>query len=197
MRSAPAASTASTSAPSRAKSAERIDGAIQTGSMATVKPIAIDRNSSCQARERFAVLFAGARNDLGRQFRSRRLLVPVEGLQVVAYELLVEARRAHTPAIAVRGPEARGVRRQHFVDERQPAVAVDTEFELGVGDDDAAAARVFGREAIQRERGVAYRGGKLWTDERGHFLETDVLIVSADLRLGRRREQRLRQTPGP
>src|SRR4029077_1530112 len=147
------------------------------------------RNSGGQARERFAVLVAGARDDLGRQFRSRRLLVPVEGLQVVAYELLVEARRAHTRAIAVRGPEARGIGRQHFVDERQPALAVDAEFELGVGDDDAAAARVFGRESIQRERDVAYRGGKLRTDERGHFLETDVLVVSADLRLGRRREQ--------
>src|ERR1700732_1199125 len=49
---------------------------------------------------------------------------------------------------------------------------------------------------MTRLRGVAYRGGKLCTDERGHFLETDVLIVSADLRLGRRREQRLRQPPG-
>src|ERR1700736_3682343 len=122
-------------------------------------------HSSRQARQRLAVFVAGSRDDLGRQIRARRLLVPVEGLQVVAHELLVETRRAHARAIAVRGPEARGVRRQHFVDEREYALAVDAEFELGVGNDDAAAARVFGREPVQCERGVAYRGGKLWTDE--------------------------------
>src|SRR5580700_4498277 len=106
--------------------------------------------SSRQARERFAVLVAGSRDDLGRQLRPRRLLVPVEGLQVVAYELLVETRRAHARAIAVRRPEARGVRRQHFIDERESALAVDAEFELGVGDDDGAAGRVFGRQTLQR-----------------------------------------------
>src|SRR4029077_18564524 len=98
-----------------------------------------ERNSR-QACERVAVLFAGARDDLGWQFRSRPLLVAVTRPQGVAYELLVEARRAHARAIAVRGPEARGVRRQHLVDEGQCALLVEAEFELGVGDDDAAAA---------------------------------------------------------
>ena len=45
-----------------------------------------------EARERLAVLLAGAPDDLRGQLRARRLLVPVEGLQVVAHVLLVEAR---------------------------------------------------------------------------------------------------------
>src|SRR3977135_2914031 len=66
-----------------------------------------DRNSR-QACERFAVLVARARDDLGWQFRSRRLLVPVECFQVVAYELLVEARRARARAGALTRPATPG-----------------------------------------------------------------------------------------
>src|SRR4029077_18718002 len=69
-----------------------------------------ERNSR-QACERVAVLFAGARDDLGWQFRSRRLLVPVERLQVVAYELLVEARRGHSLADASPWRKRAGTRR--------------------------------------------------------------------------------------
>src|SRR5580692_10483949 len=92
------------------------------------------RSSTRKARERLAVLVAGACDDLGRQFRSRCLLVPVERLEIVAYKLFVEARRADALAVAVGGPETRGVRRQHFVDQREAPVAVDPEFKLGVGD---------------------------------------------------------------
>src|SRR5580693_10133952 len=139
MRSAPASSTASTSAPSRAKSAESIEGAIHGDDMWRV-------SFSCsrpgQPGERLAILSAGARDDVGRELRSRRALVPVERLEIVAHELLVEAWRALARAISIGGPEARGIRGEHLVDEREGARGVHTELELGVGDDDAALAGV-------------------------------------------------------
>src|SRR5579871_4842748 len=113
--SAPAAMTASTSAPRRAKSADRIEGAIQgvgmrlSGGRGGFGP--------GQARQRLAVLGAGARDDFRGQVGAGRLLVPVERLQVVAHELLVEARRARADAVGVGGPEARGVRRHDLVDQ--------------------------------------------------------------------------------
>src|SRR5579863_1395539 len=104
-RSAPAASTASTSSPRRAKSAERIEGAIQDG--CTVTAPEGSKVGSGQTRERLAVLLARARNDLGRQARTRWPLVPRQALQIVAHELLVEARRACARGVAVLRPEAR------------------------------------------------------------------------------------------
>src|SRR5512146_1377302 len=167
MMSAPAASTASTSSPSRAKSAERMDGAIQGAAMRQVyarsrrqgecasaaapvgrgiEPIRNTRRagdgamaSFRQPGEGFAIFLAGAGDDLRRQLRPRSLLVPIEGLQVIAHELLVEARRADAGAVAVGGPEPRGIGGEHLVDQRQRAALIDTELELGVGNDDAAA----------------------------------------------------------
>src|SRR5215469_1837695 len=111
MRSAPASSTASTSSPSRAKSADRIDGAIHAGSMGTVYPtpirLCLRASLTGETRQGFTVLFAGARDHLRGQLRTRRLLVPVERFQVVAHELLVEAGRADPYTVAVRGPKAR------------------------------------------------------------------------------------------
>ena len=45
----------------------------------------------------------------GGSFGRRRLLVPVQRLEVVAHELLVEGGRADALAIGVRRPEARGI----------------------------------------------------------------------------------------
>src|SRR5262245_47683952 len=68
----------------------------------------------------------------------RRLLVPANRLEVVAHELLVEARlrAARTPLVG--GPETRGVGRHHLVDENELLARCDAELELGVGEDDAA-----------------------------------------------------------
>ena len=98
----------------------------------------------CRARypvERLPVLARSLLDDPGRQWRCRRGLVPVEGFQVVAHELLVEARRAGAGCVPIGGPETRRVRCQHLVDEHQLAVGVEGELELGVGDDDAARRR--------------------------------------------------------
>src|SRR5688572_12191760 len=79
-------------------------------------------------------------NALGQR-GSGRVAVPASGLaltvEVIAQRLLVEARLAATWLIAVRRPEARAVRRQHLVDQQDPP-ALGSEFELRVGDDDAA-----------------------------------------------------------
>src|SRR4051794_4132511 len=101
-----------------------------------------------EARERFQVLGACAGDDFRRKLRPRGSLVPVERFQIVADELLVEGGRAYAFLICVRRPETRGVRRQDFVDERQRAVGALRELELGVGDDDAAFARMFRSELI-------------------------------------------------
>src|SRR5688572_24143001 len=72
-------------------------------------------NRSRQLRQRgsrqplvgFKVLCLSFCNDVRRQGRSGRRLVPVESLQVIAHELLVEARLTLTRLILVRRPEAR------------------------------------------------------------------------------------------
>ena len=55
-----------------------------------------------QPAQRFAIFLAGALDDLARQLRTRRALVPVERFQVVAHVLLVERRRAAADAARCR-----------------------------------------------------------------------------------------------
>ena len=55
--------------------------------------------------------------------RRGRLLVPADRLEVVAHELLVEARLRPAGLIAVGRPEARRVGRQHLVDQRSSSLA--------------------------------------------------------------------------
>ena len=76
---------------------------------------------SRQASRYLALVFAMIS---GGSFGAGRLLVPVERLEVVAHELLVEGGRADALAVGVGGPEARGVRRQHLVDQHQLTVGV-------------------------------------------------------------------------
>src|SRR4029077_20645752 len=74
-----------------------------------------------QALQRFTILAGGSFDDLARERRRRRRLVPGLSLQPVAHELLVEARRRCAGPIAVQRPEARGIGRQHLV--HQPQLA--------------------------------------------------------------------------
>ena len=91
-----------------------------------------------KALERVAIFSAGASRDLRRQLGSRRLLVPVQGLQVIAYKLLVEARRTGARRIGVSRPEARRVRGKQLIDKGQSAIVIQTKLELGIRDDNAA-----------------------------------------------------------
>ena len=140
------------------------------------------------------VLLARAPDDFGRQARPGRTLVPVERLEVVAHELLVEARRAASRRVGIRRPEARRVGRQRLVDQRQRAALVDAELELRVGDDDAAR-RARGRRRTGTARVAVSRtcSASAGPSSASTCVEADVLVVLARTGLGRRREDRLRQ----
>src|SRR5580658_5491693 len=60
-----------------------------------------------QPADGLQVLVSRFRDDVRRQARTRRALVPIETLEIVAHELLVEARRAGAHAIGIGRPEAR------------------------------------------------------------------------------------------
>src|SRR6185437_13814624 len=144
--------------------------------------------SARQAGEGFAILLAGSGDDLRRQLRPRRLLVPVESLEIVAHELLVEARRAGAWPVGVGRPEARGIRRERLIDQGERAALIDYELELGVGNDDAAAEGMRRRELIERNGGVADPRCKRRADELLDLGEGDVLVVLPGGRLGCRSE---------
>src|SRR2546427_3533109 len=59
-----------------------------------------------------AVPGTGLRNDVGREVGRGRLLVPVDGGQIVAHELLVKARLGAARFVLVERPETGGVRRE-------------------------------------------------------------------------------------
>jgi hypothetical protein len=78
----------------------------------------------------------------------------------------------------------------------QHAVLVEAELELGVGDDDAARARVLGGFGIEAQRSVAHLCSEVRADAAFDLGEIDVLVVLADRGLVGRREDRLRQPVG-
>src|SRR4029077_9110471 len=132
---------------------------------------------------------ASAGDDVVRQFRAGRRLVPTERLAVVAYELLIEGRLRLTRRELVGRPEARGVGRERLVGEHQGAVPVETELELGVGDQDPAGGGVLRDVPIELERRALDVLVALAADQRDRLLGVDVLVVAAG-RLGRGREDR-------
>src|SRR6516225_10857234 len=69
------------------------------------------------------VLRARSLHDVDGQRRRRTVLVPSALLQPVAHELLVVGGLAAAGLVAVGGPEARAVGRQHFVDQDDVAAA--------------------------------------------------------------------------
>src|SRR5581483_1832699 len=146
--SAPAASTASTSSPRRAKSADRIDGAIQGVCMSGL--------TSGETLQLLTVLLSRADDDIGRECRTRRLFVPIQCLEIIPNKLLVETRRARSDTVRIRRPEARRVGCQHLVDERELARLVHTKFELRIGNNDAAAQGMLGGEVVDGDRGIPY-----------------------------------------
>ena len=78
----------------------------------------------------------------------------------------------------------------------QYTVVVEAEFELGVGDDDALGRGIIGCGLVQLDTDAANLVGQLGADALLHLGEADVLVVFAQLGLGRRRENRLGQLGG-
>src|SRR6266481_4323638 len=85
-----------------------------------------------QALVGFDVLGSCALHHLGGQRRRWAVLVPAALLQPVAHELLVERRLAAAGLVTVGGPEARAVRRQHFVNQNNLAAGESAPFEFRV-----------------------------------------------------------------
>lgn len=144
---------------------------------------------SSQSNKNFHVLVEGVLHDVGRDFRTRVALAPVQSFEPVADVLLVEAFLVLADLVLVCGPVAAGVRSQDFVDE--DGFAVDfAEFELGVGEDDALACGVVASLGVDVEGHALELGGDLFTDDVESLLEADVLVV-ANVRLGARSVERL------
>jgi hypothetical protein len=139
--------------------------------------------------------------DLRGELRPGGLLVPRSGrgqrLQVLPQELLVEALLGAARVVGVGGPEAGAVGGQRLVDEHwlgvlglAPFVELEPELELGVGDDDPALGCILRRRVVDLEGSVAEERHGAFTDEARGLGEGDVLVVGADLLLGRRGEDR-------
>src|SRR6185503_17565899 len=94
------------------------------------------------AQERIQITLAGCANDVRRQGRRRSFAIPATRatlvIEIVAKRLLVEARLRSPRRVMLGWPEARAVGREHFIDQRDATIAIATELELGVGDDDSA-----------------------------------------------------------
>src|SRR5690349_5697167 len=142
----------------------------------------------------FQILRARLGDHFARQRGAGRILVPVEGLEVIADELLVEAGLALAGFIFAGGPEARGIGRQHLVDQDELALE-ETKFKLRVRYDDAALAGVIAAGLVDLQAQVARLRGDGVTDDLLRALERDVLVV-AFLGLGGRREDRFGQLGG-
>src|SRR5579872_1113801 len=100
------------------------------------------------------VFSAGLLGDILWQRGCRRLLVPLDGFQVIADELLVIRRLSLSRSILSRWPEARRIRRQDLICKYDLA-ADDSKLEFRIGDDDPARAGVVGRFLVDAERQVA------------------------------------------
>ena len=117
--------------------------------------------------------------------------VPV-GIEPVAHELLVETCLALSRLIGILRPEARGVRREHLISQGERAID-RAEFELGIGDDDAMLGGVISCLLVDGKRCVAQSARILLVKHLDRALIAHVLVMIANLGLGRRRVDGLGQ----
>ncbi len=146
--------------------------------------------------ERLPVLLRRTLHHLRRQLGGGGAFVPAGGREPVAHVLLVEAGRVLAQPVGVRRPEAGGVRGEGLVDEGETPFLVQAELELGVGDEDAAGARIRRRLPVQGQGRLAHLGGQLPPQQGLAAGVVDVLIVLPCGRLGGGGEDGLRQPLG-
>src|SRR4051812_30521644 len=89
--------------------------------------------STDQVFQRGEIFIAGSRDNFSRQARSGGLLIPFDGEQVIANELLVVARGRLVGRVAFRWPVARRIGRQYLVDEKKISGRIGAKLEFGIG----------------------------------------------------------------
>src|SRR3989304_3859547 len=140
--------------------------------------------------QRLPVLPRRVLDHVGRKLPPGGGLVPRQGEQVVADELLVEALLGTARPVFRRRPEPGGIGSQRLVDPEEPAVQ-EAELEFRVGDDDPLPQGVLGRLPVERQGNIPRRLGRLPPQAPAHPLEGDVHVVLPLLLLGGGGEERL------
>ena len=114
-------------------------------------------------------------------------MVSIVGFEPVARELFVKRWLTMAWFITICRPEAGAVRCQDFVHQNDGAVFIQTEFEFGVGDDDALSSRVFGGLLIKGESVVSNLGSDVFAVLFDDFFVSDVFVVMTGFSLAGRR----------
>ena len=127
---------------------------------------------------RLAVLRASTFDNIAWQLRSGGSFGPLDAFEVVANKLLVERGLGAAGRVLRGGPEARRIGSERFIDPDQLAVE-EAEFELGIGEKNAARLGVSGGAAINFEGGSANLFGEGLADNLSGTVKRDVLIVPA------------------
>ena len=125
------------------------------------------------------------------------------GFQPVAGELLVEGRLSVAGFINIGRPETGAVGGQHFIAQYHIAVFIQTEFKLGVCDNDASCQGIF-RTLLVKSNGVILNLGCVFLTLAGEvlfqvgnaLLERNIFIMVANLGFGRRGVNGFRQLVG-
>lgn len=84
------------------------------------------------------------------------MAVPIlEGGQVIAHELLIKTWGRTAGLILICRPEATAVGGEKFVDEEKIILGIETEFEFGIGEDDAGLRRMFSSGFVKGDATIA------------------------------------------
>ena len=125
------------------------------------------------------------------------------GFQPVAGELLVEGRLSVAGFINIGRPETGAVGGQHFIAQYHIAVFIQTEFKLGVCDNDASCQGIF-RTLLVKSNGVILnlgcelltQDGEVLLQEGNAMIDRNIILMVANLGFGRRGVNGFRQLVG-
>ena len=105
------------------------------------------------------------------------MLVPLNGFQVIAHELLVEAWRAAVRGVVGSRPKSGGIRCEAFVNEHH-FVVEDTELELGICNDDPALRGVGPAMFVEFDSPLSNLEGNVVAEKSAALAPADVLVMT-------------------
>ncbi len=143
---------------------------------------------------RFHIFRGSFLHDIGGQHRAGRSFIPRQRFEIIADELLVEAGLAFAGRVLVGGPEARGIGRQHFINQDQLPLE-HAELEFRIRDDDAALPGIIAARLVDHQAQVARLRGEIRADDLARLVERNVFVV-AGFGFGRWREDGFGQFGG-